>query len=138
MSEKTAARLDWQRVRDLASRLTTPLLPDDYLSLLNPLWSARELRGRSSRSSAETDDAATLVIEPGWGWSFDHQPGQYVGIGVQVDGRFHWRSYSLTSPPKRDPGTSRSPSRRCRRASSPSTSSAGSRPARSSGSPRPG
>ena len=26
-------------VRGLAARATTPLLPDDYLSLLNPLWS---------------------------------------------------------------------------------------------------
>ena len=32
-------------LRGLAARATTPLLPDDYLTLLNPLWSARELRG---------------------------------------------------------------------------------------------
>ena len=93
-----------QRVRSAAARFTTPLLPDDYLTLLNPLWSARELRGKVVKVVQETDDAATLVIKPGWGWSFDHQAGQYVGIAVQVDGRFHWRSYSLTSPPKRDSG----------------------------------
>jgi stearoyl-CoA 9-desaturase NADPH oxidoreductase len=93
-----------QRIRAAASRFTTPLLPDDYLTLLNPLWSARELRGKIVKVVPETDDAATLVIKPGWGWSFDHQPGQYVGIAVQVDGRFHWRSYSLTSPPRRDAG----------------------------------
>jgi stearoyl-CoA 9-desaturase NADPH oxidoreductase len=102
MSLLSGRGLDWQRVRDLGSRLTTPLHADDYLSLLNPLWSARELRGRIERVIPETDDAATLVIRPGWGWSFDHQPGQYVGIGVDVDGRFHWRSYSLSSPPRRD------------------------------------
>ena len=28
-------RLDWQRVRGLAGRLTTPLHPDDYVSLLS-------------------------------------------------------------------------------------------------------
>ena len=50
----------------------------------------------------ETDDAATLVIRPGWGWRYDHRPGQFVGIGVQVDGRFQWRSYSVSSPPRRD------------------------------------
>jgi stearoyl-CoA 9-desaturase NADPH oxidoreductase len=96
------ARPDWGRVRDLASRLTTPLHPDDYLSLLNPLWSARELRGRVEQVVPETDDAATLVIRPGWGWTFQHHAGQYVGIGVEVDGRFHWRSYSLSSPPRHD------------------------------------
>jgi hypothetical protein len=26
--------------------LFTPLLPDDYLELLNPLWTTREVRGR--------------------------------------------------------------------------------------------
>ena len=47
----------------------------------------------------ETVDSATLVIKPGWGFSFDYQPGQYVGIGVLIDGRWRWRSYSLTSSP---------------------------------------
>jgi ferredoxin-NADP reductase len=97
-----AERLDWHRVRGLASRLTTPLHPDDYLSLINPLWTARELRGRVEEIVRETDDAATLVIRPGWGWRFTHEAGQYVGIGVEVDGRFHWRSYSLSSPPQLD------------------------------------
>jgi len=32
-------------LRGLAARATTPLLPDDYLKLLTPLWSARERRG---------------------------------------------------------------------------------------------
>ena len=53
----------------------------------------------------ETEDAATLVIRPGWGWHYDHRPGQYVGIGVQVEGRFQWRSYSVSSPPQRRRGT---------------------------------
>lgn len=91
-----------RRLRRTAARFTTPLLPDDYLLLLNPLWSARELRGRVVKVVQETADAVTLVIRPGFGWSFSHRAGQYVGIGVQVDGRFHWRSYSLTSEPKRD------------------------------------
>ncbi|HEU4566468.1 MAG TPA: ferredoxin reductase [Marmoricola sp.] len=90
-----------QAARSVGARFTTPLLPDDYLGLVNPLWNARELRGRIEEVIPETDDAATLVIRPGWGWHYDHRPGQYVGIGVQVDGRFHWRSYSVSSPPLR-------------------------------------
>lgn len=93
--------IPWERVRQTGSKLTTPLHPDDYLRLVNPLWSARELRGRVEEVLPETDDAATLVIRPGWGWRYDHRPGQYVGIGVQVDGRFQWRSYSISSPPRR-------------------------------------
>jgi stearoyl-CoA 9-desaturase NADPH oxidoreductase len=89
----------WDTARAIAERITTPLLPDDYLKLANPLWSARELRGRVLEVRRETEDSATLVIKPGWGFSFDYQPGQYVGIGVLVDGRWRWRSYSLTSSP---------------------------------------
>ena len=87
------------QLRRAAAVLTTPLLPDDYLSMINQLWSARELRGRIVTVVPETEDAVTLVIEPGAGWHFDHRPGQYLGIAVAVDGRFHWRSYSLTCPP---------------------------------------
>lgn len=86
-------------LRGIARALTSPLLPDDYLKLINPLWSARELRGRILQVRPETHDSATLVIRPGWGFSFDYQPGQYIGIGVLVDGRWRWRSYSLTSVP---------------------------------------
>lgn len=96
-----SSTIAWNRVRDAGSKLTTPLHPDDYLRLLNPLWSQRELRGRVEEVVPETDDAATLVIRPGWGWRYDHRPGQYVGIGVQVDGKFQWRSYSVSSPPRR-------------------------------------
>ncbi len=86
-------------LRTIAGRITTPLLPDDYLKLANPLWSARELRGRVVEVRRETVDSATLVIKPGWGFSFNYQPGQYVGIGLLVEGRWRWRSYSLTSSP---------------------------------------
>lgn len=89
-------------LRGAAARLTTPLLPDDYLHLANPLWSARELRGRIVEVRRETADSATLVIKPGWGFDFGYAPGQYIGIGLHVDGRWHWRSYSLTSSPTWD------------------------------------
>lgn len=97
----------WHALRTLAARITTPLLPDDYLRLANPLWSARELRGRIIQVRRETEDSATLVIKPGWGFSFDYQPGQYIGIGVPLDGRWRWRSYSLTSSPAAPSGSSR-------------------------------
>ncbi|MDT5148583.1 MAG: stearoyl-CoA 9-desaturase oxidoreductase [Mycobacterium sp.] len=99
---ETAASPKVNLLRGLAARATTPLLPDDYLKLLNPLWSARELRGEVVDVRRETEDTATVTIKPGWGFSGDYQPGQYVGIGLRVDGRWHWRSYSLTSTPRRD------------------------------------
>ena len=89
-------------LRGAVARLTTPLLPDDYLHLVNPLWSARELRGRIVSVRQETPDSATIVIRPGWGFDFGYAPGQYIGIGLHIDGRWHWRSYSLTSSPTWD------------------------------------
>ena len=83
--------------------LFTPLLPDDYLEMVNPLWSTRELRGRVERIKHETDNSATIVIRPGFEWE-GHEPGQYLRVGVVVDGVFHWRAYSLTSDPGRPDG----------------------------------
>jgi ferredoxin-NADP reductase len=83
--------------------LFTPLLPDDYLELVNPLWSTRELRGRVEEIRPETGDTVTIVIRPGYEWE-GHAPGQYLRVGVVVDGIFHWRAYSLTSDPGREDG----------------------------------
>ena len=87
-----------RRALRLAGSFTSPLLPDDYLELVNPLWSTRELRGRVVRVRRETPDAVTVLIKPGWEWP-GHRAGQYVRLGVAVDGVHHWRAYSLTSAP---------------------------------------
>jgi stearoyl-CoA 9-desaturase NADPH oxidoreductase len=81
----------------------TPLLPDDYLEQINPMWTTRELRGRVEEVAREGDDAVTITIRPSWRWP-GHQPGQYLRIGLVIDGRHHWRAYSLTSDPERDDG----------------------------------
>ncbi len=84
-----------QGVRRLAEALATPLLPADYLDLIDPMRLGADLRGRVVEVRAETPDAATVVIRPGRGW-LGHVPGQYIRIGVDVDGVRHWRAYSLT------------------------------------------
>ena len=86
-----------------AQALTTPLVPDDYLGLLNPAWSARELTGRIERIKPETRDTSTVVIRPNFPWP-GHRPGQYLRIGVELDGIRHWRAYSLTSDPDHPDG----------------------------------
>ncbi len=92
-----------RRALRFVSSFTSPLLPDDYLELVNPLWSTRELRGRVVRVQREAPGAATVVIKPGWEWP-GHRAGQYVRLGVAVDGVHHWRAYSLTSAPNRADG----------------------------------
>jgi ferredoxin-NADP reductase len=92
-----------QRALHAVRSLFTPLLPDDYLELINPLWSTQELRGRIERIDRETPDAVSVLIRPGYEWG-GHQPGQYLRIGVIVDGVHHWRAYSLTTDPGRPDG----------------------------------
>ncbi|WP_343571234.1 ferredoxin reductase [Mycobacterium sp.] len=88
------------RVIKLAERLTTPLVPSDYLDVIDPLRSQSDLRGRVVAIHPETRDAVSVVIKPGRTWR-THVPGQYVRIGVDVDGVRQWRAYSLTSSTRR-------------------------------------
>ncbi len=89
------------RLARLAETATSPLVPADFLDLFAPLRAGADLRGRIEQIHAETPDAATIVIRPGADWA-GHVPGQYVRIGVDVDGVRQWRAYSLTHGPRAD------------------------------------
>src|SRR6202023_4250520 len=91
------------RFIQLAERITTPLVPADYLDIIDPLRAGADLRGRIVAIHPETCDAVSLVIKPGRGWR-THTPGPYIRIGVDVDGVRQWRAYSLTSDTHRDAG----------------------------------
>jgi ferredoxin-NADP reductase len=90
----------------LLERWTTPLDPDAYLASLAPLWGGRP-RGVVDRVTSLTESSALIRIRPGRSWR-PHRPGQFVTVGVEVDGRRHHRCYSITSLPcdgrGRDPG----------------------------------
>jgi ferredoxin-NADP reductase len=89
-------------LRRVASLLTTPLGPEDFLGLVNPLASRRQLRGVVTRVTTETPDSRTNHFRPGKGWN-PHAAGQWARIGVEIDGVRHWRSYSLSAPAGADP-----------------------------------
>jgi len=94
------------RIAAAASRLSSPLPIDSYLRLIDPLWSPTAgrtttgpvIRGRIEAIVPETSRAATIVIKPGTGWT-PHTPGQWVRLGLDIDGVRHQRCYSLTSVP---------------------------------------
>src|SRR3954466_14829728 len=92
-----------RRLLSVIRAFTSPLLPDDYLELINPLWSTRELRGKIESIDAETPAAATVTIRPGHQRE-GPQAGQPLRIGLDINGRRHWRAYSLTSDPGRPDG----------------------------------
>jgi ferredoxin-NADP reductase len=90
-----------ERLLRVAELAATPLVPADYLDVFNPLRAGADLRGRIEEIHPETADAATIVIRPGADWA-GHVPGQYLRIGIDVDGVRLWRAYSLTHGPRQD------------------------------------
>ncbi len=88
------------RIWKLAQKATTPLVPADYLDMIAPLRSGADLRARVQEVHVETRDAVTLVLKPGTSWR-GHTPGQYIRIGIDIDGVRQWRAYSLTSKLRR-------------------------------------
>ena len=87
----------------LAALLASPLVPDDYIELVNPLWTRDSLRARVEAVIPETADSASLVLKPGLRWQ-GHEAGQFVRVGVDIDGVRHWRCYSISSAPERADG----------------------------------
>jgi stearoyl-CoA 9-desaturase NADPH oxidoreductase len=81
----------------VAEAVTTPVVPAEYLDLVAPMRNGAELRGRVVGLTPQSKDATTVSIKPSRAWR-GHRPGQYVRIGLDVDGVRHWRAYSLTSP----------------------------------------
>lgn len=102
LTASPVAAAPWRsRAFRLAKAVTTPLLPEDYVDLFDPLRATTVLRGRVEALGAETDDAITVTIRPGRRWR-GHRPGQYTRIGVDIDGVRMWRAYSITSGPRTD------------------------------------
>jgi ferredoxin-NADP reductase len=99
---ETGATPDVSFLRRQVSRIgrvmTNPLLPDDYFALIKPGWSTREVTGTVVRVVKEQGNAATVVIKPNFPVP-PHQPGQYLRIGMEINGIRHWRAYTITSDP---------------------------------------
>lgn len=90
--------LPQQMIKQAAQIMATPLAPSRYLETLNPMWS-NHARGQVIAVYRESQDAVTLDVRPNKAWP-QAQPGQYVQIGVDIDGVRHWRCYSLTRVPE--------------------------------------
>ena len=84
--------------------MASPRDPAHYLDMFHPLRRGADLRGRVVEVRPEAGDAVTVVLRPGASWT-GHVPGQYVRVGLDVDGVRRWRSYSLASSPTTPDGT---------------------------------
>ena len=89
------------RSRTVAA-LTSPHGVDHYLSRVNPMWAAHEVRGRVVAVHRETETAgapvATLTVQPTATWR-GHRAGQYVQVGLDLPGsaRRMTRCFSISS-----------------------------------------
>ncbi len=96
-----------QTLRDGAWRvvelISTPVVPADYLDVIAPLRNPTVLRARIESVRPETATAVTLELRPGRGWE-PHEPGQYIRLGVDIDGVRLWRAYSVSSAAARRDG----------------------------------
>ncbi|MCB1027993.1 MAG: ferredoxin reductase [Microthrixaceae bacterium] len=90
-------------LRRAAQALTSPLPVDAYLAMIDPLWSSTSPKGRVVTVTPETARSATIVIHPGAGFG-TYEAGQWVTVGVEIDGVRHRRCYSLTSDPEHSGG----------------------------------
>jgi ferredoxin-NADP reductase len=86
--------------RTLAA-LTSPHGVDRYLEHVNPMWAATEVRARVVSITRETDGehpVATITLQPTSTWR-GHRAGQYVQVGVEINGaRRTTRCFSISSP----------------------------------------
>jgi ferredoxin-NADP reductase len=86
--------------------LTSPHGVDRYLELVNPMWAAHEVRAKIVAIHREVDvpgtpPVATLTLKPTSTWR-GHRAGQFVQLGVEVDGaRRTTRCFSVSSPDSR-------------------------------------
>ena len=80
--------------------LTSPHGVDRYLEQINPMWAATEVRARVVEIIRETSGehpVATLVLQPTSTWR-GHRAGQYVQVGVEINGaRRTTRCFSISS-----------------------------------------
>ncbi|MDF1604242.1 ferredoxin reductase [Nocardioides sp. YIM 152315] len=101
LGRSTRLRAVRDGLRRVAESAVTPLELSDVLDVFHPLRRGADLRARIVEVRPETHQSATIVLQPGRDWA-GHVPGQYVRVGVDVDGVRLWRTYSLTHGPRAD------------------------------------
>ncbi len=63
-----------------------------------PVWQGGILR--CTQRIDETHDSTTFVLSTDHPAIFDYLPGQFISIGVEIDGKKHYRAYSISSMPQ--------------------------------------
>lgn len=100
-TSRTARRQGFGR-RLLGSSLVDSLVGphgvDRYLEIVSPTWAISSPRARVVRIERQTSDSITLTLKPNAAF-IGHQPGQFVQVGVVINGIRRTRCYSPASAP---------------------------------------
>lgn len=83
---------------DFAATLAAPHGVERYLEQWNPLWSLDQVKARVVAVSHPAPDAVVIRLAPNRHWT-GFRAGQYVRVGVEVDGVRLTRCYSIASHP---------------------------------------
>lgn len=78
---------------DLVQTMTSPHSLDRYLELVRPSLTLRDLRADIVGVDRSVPGSVTLTLRPNRRWS-GHEAGQFVQVGVLIDGVKHTRCYS--------------------------------------------
>jgi stearoyl-CoA 9-desaturase NADPH oxidoreductase len=69
---------------------------DRYLELINPALTVRDARAHVLAVHRQTERSVTLRLRPNAAWR-GHRAGQFVPVGVEINGVRHTRTYSPAS-----------------------------------------
>ena len=83
---------------EVAATLTAPHGVERFIEQWNPLWSVDQVKARIVGVQRPTEDAVVLRLRPNRHWT-GFRAGQYVRVGVEVDGVRLTRCYSLSEAP---------------------------------------
>ena len=86
----------------LLEALTWPHGVDRYLESVNPRWSRSAGRGTVTAVVHQTPDTVTLTVAANAAWR-GHRAGQFVNVGVEIDGVIQTRCYSVTTSSRPNP-----------------------------------
>lgn len=74
---------------------------DYFTRLIHPAWRMSRIMARVCHKSMASDDCISLTLAPNHNWQ-GFQPGQHIQLWVEINGIRHSRSYSLSSPLRRN------------------------------------
>ena len=83
----------------MVSALVTPHRVDDYLELIDPIWSVQAVRAQVVQFRDETRRAVSIWLQPNELWA-GFRAGQYVRLTVRNRGVQHVRCFSISSAPE--------------------------------------